>query len=140
MHRIFIATIALIALPVLGGVEGQTQQSTAQPPSPIPATHLKTKWTADVNPDRPLPEYPRPQLERKQWTNLNGPWSYALVDASAPRPASFDKTIIVPYPIESQLSGAGEWVAPNQRLWYRRTFATPQVPGTDRLVLNFGAV
>ena len=111
----------------------------AQPASPIPATHLKTKWAADVNPEHPLPEYPRPQMERKQWINLNGPWSYAITAADTPRPASFDKKIVVPFPIESQLSGAGEWVAPNQRLWYRRTFATPHGAG-ERVLINFGAV
>src|SRR5215471_18107387 len=111
-----------------------------QPASPIPSTHLQTRWAADMKPDHPLPEYPRPQMERKQWINLNGPWSYAIVDAAAPRPASFDKRIVVPFPVESQLSGAGEWVAPNQRLWYRRTFATPSVADGQRLLLNFGAV
>jgi hypothetical protein len=115
-------------------------QQPQQPASPIPATHLKTKWAADMKPDNPLPEYPRPQLARKQWVNLNGPWTYAIVDAAAPRPASFDKRIVVPFPVESQLSGAGEWVAPNQRLWYRRTFATPPVANGQRLLLNFGAV
>jgi hypothetical protein len=115
-------------------------QPPAQAPSPIPSTRLKTKWAADVNPERPLPEYPRPQMERKQWVNLNGPWSYAIAAADAPRPASFDKRIIVPFPIESQLSGAGEWVAPTQRLWYRRTFATPPLETGERELLNFGAV
>jgi hypothetical protein len=130
MNRILVLPIALFL--------GQAQQ-TPQAPTPIPATHLKTKWAADVNPDHPLPEYPRPQMERKQWVSLNGPWSYAIVAADAPRPRSFDKKIIVPFPIESQLSGAGEWVAPSQRLWYRRTFAA--APGTgDRVLLNFGAV
>ncbi len=114
-------------------------QPTPQAPSPIPSTHLKTKWAADVNPEHPLPEYPRPQMERKQWVNLNGPWSYAIAAAEAPRPASFDRKIIVPYPIESQLSGAGEWVAPNQRLWYRRSFAAPHGTG-ERVLVNFGAV
>jgi hypothetical protein len=131
MTRILCLVIALFLI--------QAPQP-AQAPTPIPATHLKTKWAAEVNPDHPLPEYPRPQMERKQWINLNGPWSYAIVAAGAPRPASFDKRIIVPYPIESQLSGAGEWVAPNQRLWYRRTFATPRMANGDRLLLNFGAV
>ena len=139
MTRITVFALALLAMqatqpqPVPSRVEGQAA-------SPIPATHLKTKWAADVNPDRPLPEYPRPQLARKQWVNLNGPWSYAITDAAAPRPASFDKRIIVPFPIESQLSWAGEWIAPNERLWYRRTFAAPQMPNGQRLLLNFGAV
>ena len=130
MKTISCLAIAFFAL--------QTSQP-AQPASPVPQTHLKTKWAADVNPEHPLPEYPRPQMERKQWINLNGPWSYAIAAADAPRPASFDKRIIVPYPIESQLSGAGEWVAPSQRLWYRRTFAAPALNG-GRLLLNFGAV
>jgi hypothetical protein len=111
-----------------------------QPASPIPSTHLKTRWAADVNPDHPLPEYPRPQMERKQWVNLNGPWNYAIADADAPRPASFEKRIIVPFPIESQLSEAGEWVAPNQRLWYRRFFAKPVLTNGQRLLVQFGAV
>jgi Glycosyl hydrolase 2 galactose-binding domain-like/Glycosyl hydrolases family 2/Glycosyl hydrolases family 2, TIM barrel domain len=131
MNRIFLLTIAFLSL--------QAAQQ-PQPASPIPSTRLQTKWAADVKPDNPLPEYPRPQLARKQWINLNGPWNYAIVDASAPRPASFEKRIIVPFPVESQLSGAGEWVAPGQRLWYRRTFATPQIGNGQRLLLNFGAV
>jgi glycosyl hydrolase family 2 len=110
-----------------------------QPASPIPVTHLQTRWAAQVTPDRVLPEYPRPQLVRNNWTNLNGPWTYAITDTGADRPASFDGKILVPFPIESQLSGAGVWVSPAQRLWYRRTFKTPQV-GTGRLLLNFGAV
>ena len=129
-----------IALVAIGVLSFQAPQPQPQPASPIPSTRLQTKWAADMKPDNPLPEYPRPQLARKQWINLNGPWTYAIVDASAPRPASFDKRIIVPFPVESQLSGAGEWVAPNQRLWYRRTFAAPQVANGQRLLLNFGAV
>ena len=128
-------TILCVAIAV-AFLQGQQPQA----PSPVPATHLRTRWAADVNPDRPLPEYPRPQLARKQWMNLNGPWSYAIADGAAPRPATFDGRIIVPFPIESQLSGAGVWVAPNQRLWYRRTFATPAVSSGQRLLLNFGAV
>ena len=118
--------IALLAL--------QTQQP-AQPASPIPATHLQTKWAADVNPEHPLPEYPRPQMERKQWSNLNGPWTYAIVAADAPRPATFDKKIIVPYPIESPGPGAvrqcvanyvqefrpsGTVIVPRMRCWWAR--------------------
>jgi hypothetical protein len=115
------------------------QPPAPQAPSPIPATHLQTRWAAQVSPDNVLPEYPRPQMVRNNWTNLNGTWTYAITDANAGRPASFDAKILVPFPIESQLSGAGVWVSPQQRLWYRRTFKTPQV-GTGRLLLNFGAV
>jgi hypothetical protein len=117
-----------------------TQQSPPpQPASPIPATHLQTRWAAQVTPDNVLPEYPRPQMKRKNWMNLNGTWNYAITDAAADRPPSFDGKILVPFPIESQLSGVGVWVSPQQRLWYRRTFKAPAV-GTGRLLLNFGAV
>jgi glycosyl hydrolase family 2 len=115
------------------------QPSPPQPASPIPATHLQTRWAAQVAPDNVLPEYPRPLMKRKNWTNLNGTWNYAITDTNGERPASFDGKILVPFPIESQLSGAGVWVSPQQRLWYRRAFKTPQI-GTGRLLLNFGAV
>ena len=116
------------------------QPPPAAPASPVPGTRLQTRWAAQVTPDRVLPEYPRPQLARKNWVNLNGPWSYAITDADAPRPSAFAGRILVPFPVESQLSGAGVWVTPAQRLWYRRTFATPALPTGHRLLLNFGAV
>src|SRR4029453_17834556 len=108
----------------------------AQSASPIPATRLQTRWASQVTPDGVLPEYPRPQLARKEWTNLNGTWSYAITAGEAPMPAAFDKHILVPFAIESQLSGAGAWVAPDQRLWYRRTFKSPALPRGHRLLLN----
>src|SRR5436190_22990140 len=112
----------------------------AQPASPIPSTQLRTQWAANVVADHPLPEYPRPQLARKQWTNLNGTWSYAITAADAPQPSSFPSKILVPFAIESQLSGAGVWVQPEQTLWYRRTFPTPTRAAGERVLLNFGAV
>ena len=111
-----------------------------QPQSPIPPTKLQTRWASQVTPDRVLPEYPRPQLARKTWTSLNGTWGYAITAAAAPRPSAFSKSILVPFPVESQLSGAGVWVAPDERLWYRRTFRAPALPAGHRLLLNFGAV
>jgi hypothetical protein len=111
-----------------------------QAASPVPPTKLQTRWASQVTPDRLLPEYPRPQLARKHWTNLNGPWSYAIAAADAPRPSTFPGRILVPFAIESQLSGAGVWVAPDQRLWYRRTFAARPLAAGHRLLLNFGAV
>jgi hypothetical protein len=118
----------------------EIQATPAQPASPVPATHLQTRWASQVTPDRVLPEYPRPQLARDNWTSLNGTWSYAITAADAERPATFDRRILVPFAIESQLSGAGEWVSPQQRLWYRRTFAAPSTTEGRRLLLNFGAV
>src|SRR5262249_23163389 len=116
------------------------QPPPAQPASPIPGTHLKTKWASEVTPDRVLPEYPRPQMARKNWSSLNGTWENAITGAGDPRPTSFTGHILVPLPIESQLSGAGVWVSPQQRLWYRRDFAVPAPSSGLRVLLNFGAV
>jgi hypothetical protein len=120
------------------------QQPPAQPPpqpaSPIPVTRLQTRWAAQVDRARPLPEYPRPQMVRREWQNLNGEWSYALTHRYAGRPSAFNGRILVPFPIESQLSGAGIWVSPDQRLWYRRTFSAPALAAGHRLLLHFGAV
>src|SRR5216683_2003478 len=66
---------------------------------------LQTRWTKDVSPTNPLPEYPRPQMVRKDWLNLNGQWDYAITAKDDPRPEKFDGKILVPYPIESALSG-----------------------------------
>src|SRR5918993_4116200 len=115
--------ILLTALLVFGLIPQQAPP--APPPTPIPATRLQTRWASQVTPDRVLPEYPRPQLARNNWVNLNGPWNYAITDAEGARPTAFDGKILVPFPIESQLSGAGVWVTPSQRLWYRRTFSAP---------------
>ena len=115
-------------------------QPPPQPPSPIPATRLQTRWAAQVDRNNVLPEYPRPQMVRKSWQNLNGEWGYAVTHRYAGRPSTFGGRILVPFPIESQLSGAGVWVTPDQRLWYRRTFTAPSLPAGHRLLLHFGAV
>jgi len=132
MSAMFLLILSLLALM-------QAAQA-PPPPTPLPATRLQTRWAADVKPDRVWPEYPRPQLERRQWTNLNGTWDYAITASDAEPPSSFTGRILVPFPIESQLSGAGVWVAPDQRLWYRRTFTAPAREAGGRVLLNFGAV
>jgi hypothetical protein len=111
-----------------------------QPASPVPATRLQTRWAALVDRSNVLPEYPRPQMVRKNWQNLNGEWSYAITHRYSGRPSTFGGNILVPFPIESQLSGASVWVTPDQRLWYRRTFTVPTLPAGQRLLLHFGAV
>jgi beta-galactosidase/beta-glucuronidase len=102
---------------------------------------LPTPWTAKVDPVAPWPEYPRPQLQRDAWINLNGAWDYAVrARDTAATPATFDGKILVPFAIESDLSGVKRRVAPGERLWYRRTFTTPDLAGGQRLMLHFGAV
>lgn len=106
---------------------------------PVP-DHIMTPWAADVNAREPLPEYPRPQLARKDWVNLNGLWDYAIQPKDAPRPQKFDGSILVPYPVESALSGVKKPLSREERLWYRRTFKSPGLAAGHRLLLHFGAV
>jgi beta-galactosidase/beta-glucuronidase len=100
---------------------------------------LATKWATKVSATKPLPEYPRPQFVRKEWMNLNGLWDYAITAKDA-KPHTFDGQILVPYPIESALSGVMKRVDETQRIWYRRAFVLPKSWDGKRIMLNFGAV
>jgi Glycosyl hydrolases family 2, sugar binding domain/Glycosyl hydrolases family 2/Glycosyl hydrolases family 2, TIM barrel domain len=106
-------------------------------PAPSP---LLTSWAEKVDPKLPWPEYPRPQLVRDRWWNLNGLWDYAITPRDAGPPASYDGSILVPFCIESALSGVGKRVGAEQALWYRRTFSTPAVRAGERTILHFGGV
>lgn len=109
--------------------------------APGTASAMLTPWSSKVDANAPLPEYPRPQLQRDTWINLNGSWDYAIrARDRLAAPAAFDGKILVPFPIESELSGVKRRVAPGERLWYRRTFTAPDLAGGKRLLLNFGAV
>src|SRR4051794_1575491 len=66
---------------------------------------LMTRWAKEVTPDNAHPEYPRPQMVRKQWQNLNGLWDYAIVAKDDPKPDAWTGKILVPFPVESALSG-----------------------------------
>ena len=100
---------------------------------------LKTRWAKDVSPERVHPEYPRPQMVRQDWLNLNGLWDLAITAREAKR-ATFDAQILVPFPVESALSGVMRQVTENDRIWYRRTFEVPRKWYGRRLLLHFGAV
>lgn len=98
---------------------------------------LKTPWTDQVSQIHPHPEYPRPQFVRKQfWVNLNGPWDFAIAPASTPADVRFDRKILVPFPVESGLSGVGAAVPDGDHIWYRRSFDRPM---GARVLLHFGA-
>ncbi|MCI0747739.1 MAG: glycoside hydrolase family 2 [Verrucomicrobia subdivision 3 bacterium] len=99
-----------------------------------------TRWAKDVSPERVHPEYPRPTLVRSNWLNLNGLWDYAIVPTNTPQPAQFQGKILVPFPIESALSGVKKMVGSSNALWYRRTFKIPEGWAGKRTLLNFGAV
>lgn len=104
------------------------------------AGKLVTRWAQDVSPENVWPEYPRPQMVRSVWTNLNGLWQYAVRPSAEGKPDAWDGEILVPFPVESALSGVMKAVQPDQRLWYRRSFGAPKLEEGQRLLLHFGAV
>ena len=127
----FVASFAAVAA-------GQNQEGGWKPIDPP----MLTRWAKDIDPKAPLPEYPRPQVTRAQWQNLNGLWQYAVTgkDAAASGPATWDGRILVPFPIESSLSGVKGKFLPDQTLWYERTFDVPDDWDGKRVILHFGAV
>ena len=101
---------------------------------------LMTRWAKQVSPDNVHAEYPRPQMVRKDWLNLNGLWEYAIQPKSEQQPKNFDGQILVPFPVESALSGVMKPVGEENRLWYKRTFEIPKKWKSQRILLHFGAV
>ncbi|OQP59271.1 beta-galactosidase [Niastella vici] len=102
---------------------------------------IVTEWAAKVDPQQPLPEYPRPQLVRNTWLNLNGMWQYSVLPASTQTiPTAYAGNILVPYAIESALSGVGKTVGKDSALWYQRSVAMPPTFKNKRVLLHFGAV
>lgn len=125
---LFVVLAAFFALP-------STVQAKWQPAG----NKIKTHWAEKVNPVAPLPEYPRPQMVRSQWQNLNGLWSYGLTSAEA-QDFKREGQILVPFAIESSLSGVGKKVGKDKALWYERTFSVPAAWKGKNVVLHFGAV
>ena len=112
MRKIIAGTIGFI---FLGTFWAQAQWQPAKGP-------LMTRWAKKVTPKNVHAQYPRPQMVREDWTNLNGLWQYAIVPKDAPQPKMAGQ-ILVPFPVESALSGVGKIVGKENRLWYRRTSA-----------------
>ena len=98
-----------------------------------------TQWAEQVSPENVLPEYPRPQMVRADWQNLNGLWDYAIVPYGEV-PEKYDGEILVPFAVESALSGVGKRVGDKNELWYNRTFTIPAAWSKKNILLNFGAV
>lgn len=99
-----------------------------------------TQWAKDVSPDNVRQEYPRPQMVRSEWMNLNGLWKHAIQPRIGDRPDQFNGSILVPFPIESALSGVGRMISLEESLWYRRTFDVPPSWFDSRVLIHFGAV
>ena len=101
---------------------------------------LSTRWSKQVSPGNVLPEYPRPQMIRSQWQNLNGLWDYAITGKDSTIPEKYEGRILVPFPLESGLSGVKKTLQPDQFLWYRKIIPKPALKKDERLLLHFGAV
>ncbi|MGA2246223.1 MAG: sugar-binding domain-containing protein [Verrucomicrobiota bacterium] len=101
---------------------------------------LMTRWGTNVTPANAWPEYPRPQLTRPDWANLNGLWDYAITPDSAAQAPAFAGKILVPFPVESSLSGVLTNLDEHSKLWYHRSFAVPDAWHGRRVRLHFGAV
>ncbi len=128
--RIIAAFAAVIAL---SGV------SSAQEWAPV-GDKIKTKWAEEVTPENVLQEYPRPQLVRSDWMNLNGLWKYAITGKDDLRPQKSDGKILVPFCVESSLSGVGKTFTAEDALWYKTVFKVPSKWRGKRVRLNFEAV
>ncbi len=101
---------------------------------------IKTPWTEKVSPENVWKEYPRPQFERREWKNLNGLWEYSVIKKNQTRPKKFQGDILVPFCVESSLSGVMAEVQPDDRIWYRREFEIPKDWNGKSVILNFEAV
>ena len=112
--------------------------SNAQQWAPV-GENIRSPWAEQVDPSNPLPAYPRPQMVRADWMNLNGMWNYAVTQASA---EAFDVQgqILVPFALESSLSGVGRRITKNDALWYERSFSIPKDWEGKNVLLHFGAV
>ena len=103
--------------------------------------NIRTKWAAEVNPENCHAEYPRPQMVRPDWKNLNGLWDYAITPKdAASMPETADGQILVPFCVESSLSGVGKRVSGDQLLWYRTSLVKPAKWDGRKTILHFDAV
>ena len=107
---------------------------------PVFGEPLLTRWAGEVSGTNTLPEYPRPQLVREAWQNLNGLWGYHITRDQNNPPKEFEGKILVPFPVESYLSGVGRTLDERSTLWYRRRFTVPSTWRGKRVQVHFGAV
>src|SRR5438270_5835622 len=134
--RVMRVLAALASLTVTGAWVSPARATAPYVLKPPP---LVTQWTRSVSTSAPLPDYPRPELQRSQWLSLNGRWQYERAQPGQAPPFGSDlaETILVPFPIQSALSGIERG---DQWGWYRRSFAVPASWGSRHVMLNFGAV
>ncbi len=133
MGRRFVRTLLVLAgaATVAGAA---SEKWSAQPAG------LMTRWAAEVNPTNALPEYPRPQLVRNDWLNLNGLWDYAITANGSNAPSAYAGQILVPFPVDAALSGVRRRLEETNTLWYHRILSVPAAWQGRRVRLHFGAV
>jgi len=133
-----LASVLLSLFCLQAGYEAAAQSTNAWQPV---GDKIRTPWAESIDPSNPLPEYPRPNLVRSDWQNLNGFWDYAIVSGKLGAvPSSYEGQIVVPYAVESALSGVGKTVGKDQSLWYRKTVSIDKDIRKQRVLLHFGAV
>lgn len=131
MKKILMAGVCLLAA---------QQFATAQTSEYQPVSgKIMTEWAAKVDPENVHQEYPRPQMTRENWVNLNGLWDYAILPKGTAMPSNYDGEILVPFAIESALSGVGKTVGKDNELWYNTNFSTPKKGSKDKVLLHFVA-
>ena len=130
LNKIILTSAMALAMLGTNAAEWQMKQAPAM-----------TKWSEQITPDNVLQEYPRPIMERSQWINLNGVWDLrkGVIDEAYSKDFTYDKAILVPFPIESALSGIME-KSDDQCYWYHRTFTLPKNHNDNKWIINFGAV
>jgi beta-galactosidase/beta-glucuronidase len=127
--KLFLITLSLLL--------GAYSISTAQQINTKP---ILSPWAENVDKNTPHPEYPRPQMVRDNWKNLNGQWEYAILEKGNSLPTSFDGKITVPFPVESYLSGVSKSVGAENELWYEKIIQVSNSERKGKVVLHFGAV
>jgi len=101
---------------------------------------ILTTWGENLNPDSLLTEYPRPNMQREEWLNLNGYWNYSIRDSASGKPVEYDGKILVPFCVESTLSGVTKKITAENAIWYSLDLPVERPEGRDRWILHFGAV
>lgn len=128
----YLCTALVLSLMTAGTVSAQSWAPAGD--------HIRTAWAEEVTPENVHKEYPRPQMVRPDWKSLNGLWEYSITPKNAAVPEKFAGQILVPFAVESSLSGVGRMLTPEDALWYKTTFRVPSAWKGKRLMLNFEAV
>lgn len=129
-----------IALLLLIVVSGLTHESAAQYPNWFPVEgRLMTQWSGVIDPNTVLPDYPRPGMVRSRWMNLNGLWEFSLTGREEGATPAYRRQILVPFSVESAMSGVGIRVDSSNLIWYRKTFILPDDWSNHLVYLHFGA-